>query len=531
MRCPADDTNQVVEEALHVHEPFTPLRRPARSCVEPRRTLQKPEPVRRAAHAPFSRARPPRPLRFPIGLRARQHRRRAVVVTGTRIRQPGVVSSSPIYSIGAEEIERQQEPELEKILRLLPVTAPSDGQNVNNGTQGAATIDLRGLGLAAHAGPDERPAHGAVQRRRRSRHVDDSDGADRARRHHHGRRVGRVRLRRDRGRGQRDPEGRLRGRRRQDEHLADGREATARTAGSASRSARTRPTARANIVLSLGYQERDAILLGDRPLGQLGIVTADGAGYSNYLAGLAPTPPPAGCGGPGSVAAGGSTTTVADARRDRRRPGPRPVPQRRHARRELRRLQLQPVQLLPDAARALQRHRAREPRAQRERRSLLDVQLRQDQGPRSRSRRPACSAPASSRRSRTRSSAPRRAQLDHQRCRSRTRGGHGQRSGRAGRRTRRFPVPQLERQQRRRRRRRRRRSANPVPPAHRRARRALRGLQQRDVPGPASACAAPSRTTGTTTCRSSTARRIACCCARGTRTSRTSRTRCRRPTA
>src|SRR5262245_12885658 len=69
-----------------------------------------------------------------------------LVITGTRIRQPGVVSSSPIYSIGAEEIERQQEPELEKILRLLPVTAPSDGQNVNNGTQGAATIDLRGMG-------------------------------------------------------------------------------------------------------------------------------------------------------------------------------------------------------------------------------------------------------------------------------------------------------------------------------------------------------------------------------------------------
>src|SRR5688572_31705740 len=38
-----------------------------------------------------------------------------LVVTGTRIRQPGVVSSSPIYSIGTEELERQQEPELEKI--------------------------------------------------------------------------------------------------------------------------------------------------------------------------------------------------------------------------------------------------------------------------------------------------------------------------------------------------------------------------------------------------------------------------------
>ena len=47
-----------------------------------------------------------------------------------------------------------------------------------------------------------------------------------------------------------------------------------------------------------------------RPLGQLGIVTADGSGYSQYLAGQAPTPPPAGCGGPSAVAAGGSTTTV-----------------------------------------------------------------------------------------------------------------------------------------------------------------------------------------------------------------------------
>ena len=47
-----------------------------------------------------------------------------LVVTGTRIRQPGVVSSSPIYSINSDEIERQQEPEIEKILRLLPITWP-----------------------------------------------------------------------------------------------------------------------------------------------------------------------------------------------------------------------------------------------------------------------------------------------------------------------------------------------------------------------------------------------------------------------
>ncbi len=40
----------------------------------------------------------------------------------------------------------QQQPEVEKIIRLLPISAPADGQNVNNGTAGAATVNLRGLG-------------------------------------------------------------------------------------------------------------------------------------------------------------------------------------------------------------------------------------------------------------------------------------------------------------------------------------------------------------------------------------------------
>jgi iron complex outermembrane recepter protein len=69
-----------------------------------------------------------------------------VVVTGTRITAPGTVSSSPIMSISNEEISFQQELEVEKILRGLTITIPGDGQNVNNGSSGAATIDLRGLG-------------------------------------------------------------------------------------------------------------------------------------------------------------------------------------------------------------------------------------------------------------------------------------------------------------------------------------------------------------------------------------------------
>ena len=44
--------------------------------------------------------------------------------------------------------------------------------------------------------------------------------------------------------------------------------------------------------------------------GMLGIVTEDGSGYEDFLAGRGPAPAPAGCDGPGAVAAGGSSTTL-----------------------------------------------------------------------------------------------------------------------------------------------------------------------------------------------------------------------------
>src|SRR6187549_3866318 len=69
-----------------------------------------------------------------------------VVVTGTRITVPGVTSSSPIYTVDSEAIEKLQQPEVEMIFRRLSIALPSDGQNANNGTAGAATVDLRGLG-------------------------------------------------------------------------------------------------------------------------------------------------------------------------------------------------------------------------------------------------------------------------------------------------------------------------------------------------------------------------------------------------
>jgi iron complex outermembrane recepter protein len=69
-----------------------------------------------------------------------------VVVTGTRITAPGVQSASPITSIGGADLQLTQVAEPEKLLRSLPSTIPGDGENVNNGTAGVTSINMRGLG-------------------------------------------------------------------------------------------------------------------------------------------------------------------------------------------------------------------------------------------------------------------------------------------------------------------------------------------------------------------------------------------------
>lgn len=69
-----------------------------------------------------------------------------IVTTGTRIRNENVVAASPVTTIGEEEINLKQTPNIERIFRDLPITIPGDGENVNNGTRGQATLDLRGLG-------------------------------------------------------------------------------------------------------------------------------------------------------------------------------------------------------------------------------------------------------------------------------------------------------------------------------------------------------------------------------------------------
>jgi outer membrane receptor protein involved in Fe transport len=75
-----------------------------------------------------------------------QEKTAVVEVTGTRITSPGITSNSPISSVTAAEIQANQPIAVEEFFKNLPAAAPSIGQGTNNGSGGAATIDLRGLG-------------------------------------------------------------------------------------------------------------------------------------------------------------------------------------------------------------------------------------------------------------------------------------------------------------------------------------------------------------------------------------------------
>ena len=69
-----------------------------------------------------------------------------IEITGSRIKTVGAVSNSPISSIAAEEINSSQPAAVEEVIRGLPAAIPAIGPGTNNGTNGTASIDLRGLG-------------------------------------------------------------------------------------------------------------------------------------------------------------------------------------------------------------------------------------------------------------------------------------------------------------------------------------------------------------------------------------------------
>ncbi|WP_293875191.1 MULTISPECIES: TonB-dependent receptor [unclassified Sphingomonas] len=69
-----------------------------------------------------------------------------IVVTGTLISNPNLVSSSPVNTVSENELTLRNVNNVEQIIRELPGAVPGIGSAVNNGTGGFATINLRNLG-------------------------------------------------------------------------------------------------------------------------------------------------------------------------------------------------------------------------------------------------------------------------------------------------------------------------------------------------------------------------------------------------
>ncbi|WP_243455616.1 TonB-dependent receptor domain-containing protein [Sphingosinicella sp. BN140058] len=69
-----------------------------------------------------------------------------IVVTGTRLQRPGLTSNSPITAVDAGEIRLQGATNIENVINRLPQVTPDANENVSNGSDGTAKINLRNLG-------------------------------------------------------------------------------------------------------------------------------------------------------------------------------------------------------------------------------------------------------------------------------------------------------------------------------------------------------------------------------------------------
>ena len=71
-----------------------------------------------------------------------------VVVTGTRITNPNIVSTSQVQVVTAEDIDNRGAIRLEDVLNDLPQIAPGQIAQTANGSNGTATSNLRNLGCS-----------------------------------------------------------------------------------------------------------------------------------------------------------------------------------------------------------------------------------------------------------------------------------------------------------------------------------------------------------------------------------------------
>ena len=71
-----------------------------------------------------------------------------VVVTGTRLRDPNVISSFPITTVEVEDISDRGITRVEDYLNDLPQISPGQAITASNGSSGTATVNVRNLGCA-----------------------------------------------------------------------------------------------------------------------------------------------------------------------------------------------------------------------------------------------------------------------------------------------------------------------------------------------------------------------------------------------
>lgn len=235
-----------------------------------------------------------------------------IQVTGSRIRSANAMSTSPISTIGEIEIKQQQQPEVERIVRALPSAVPGDGSNVNNGSGGAATINLRGLG---------RNRNLVLLNGRRlvpfntSGHVDTSTIPTAL--------IERIDLVTGGASavyGSDAISGAMNIILKNDFEGVEIEGAHSRTAEADAFTKNMSLTLggnfdddKGNAVISVGWLDRDPLYFAQRKLGNYGITTSNGANLNNYLNGIVaarPSDPTCGSTAPDIVAAGGSGTTV-----------------------------------------------------------------------------------------------------------------------------------------------------------------------------------------------------------------------------
>ena len=152
-----------------------------------------------------------------------------ITVTGSRIVRRDLDSSSPIVTVDTEQLENTSTVGIESVLNHMPQFVPEDTQfdsgNIAAGRRHARHREPQParLGREPESRAHRRPPRAARQRVADRRHQHDSIGRHRARRDHHGRRLGRVRRRRARRRRQLRAQRRLRRRRARLPDRRDGR--------------------------------------------------------------------------------------------------------------------------------------------------------------------------------------------------------------------------------------------------------------------------------------------------------------------